>query len=120
MKSSIKVDLTLDGNPIININAYDGWEDLRDKTLNMFLNKIKPNGRLCFIDSSGSKNSDSFGGEFRPYTITPINPYNYELLIKEIELLIKERDERFPALALTNKEKFKNITESEFNDLMNY
>lgn len=124
MKSTIKVDITLSGKPQISINAFNGWEDLRDKTLNMFLSELKPRGRLCFIDSSGSKNSGSSGeGGFSYYAITPIDPENYELLIKEIEILIKERDEGrdFPIGYLEEKkQRIESVDEWGFRKLMNY
>lgn len=130
MKSSIKVDMTLDGKPIINLNVYDGWEDLRDKALNMFVNTLRPHGRLCFIDSSGSKNSGSSGGESPQshyYAITPINPDDYELLVDELNLLIKERDDFLDAESTSSfkysehrKEARAKYTEQEIRERMNY
>lgn len=127
MKSSIKIDVDLNGKAFININAFESWEDLRDKAINMFLNETGRymGGRLCFIDSSGSKQSGSAGSENLPsnFAIHPINPEYYEILQRELELLIKERNERFPSyLSDSQKEKITAILadEFEYNKVMNY
>lgn len=124
MKSTIKVDIGLDGKALINVCAYESWDDLRDKALNMFLMELNPHGRICFIDSSGSKLSGSAGGDnYSTYSIKPISPDNYELLIKEIEILIKERDQSYErpiGYFEERKKEIEAIDEWEFRKAMNY
>lgn len=124
MKSSIKVDTNYKDQAVINIVAFEGWEDLRDKTLSKFLTKVGPRigGRLCFIDSSGSKNSGSTESNdgFSNWTITPIDPEHYELLIKEIEILIKERDSFFGRQEKERESFLEKQKQVDFNDAMNY
>lgn len=139
MKSSIKIDTGRDNQPVINIKAYQNWDDLRDKMLDIFLTDtgFRAGGRLCFIDISGSKNSGSEGGDgSHNFTITPINPDDYELLIEEIKIIIKDRESRFESVKHVNEsgEKFRYVNkimkaveegdwaggEKEFKQKMNY
>lgn len=132
MKSSIKIDVTLTGKPVIQVCAHPTWDDLRDKALNMFLNTLSLNGRLCFIDSSGSKLSGSFGGDgVRNYSIVPIAPEHYELLLEEVKILIQERNERFDnnteqkegstySYGKNNAKILKEMNEFQVREAMNY
>lgn len=139
MKSSIKIDTGKNNQPVINIKAYQNWDDLRDKMLDIFLTDtgFRIGGRLCFIDNSGSKNSGSLGeGDYASFSITPIDPNDYELLIEEIKIIIKERESRFESVQHENEsgkksEYVKKIMkavkeedwtggEKEFKEKMNY
>lgn len=129
MLSSIKVDLNIYNQPVITIHASQSLVDLRDKALRLFLDKLHPRGRLCFIDFNGFKRAGSFGEDsFRDYTITPIPSDHYELLLKEISILIQERDlfykQEVPELDekhfAKKREDAVAISDEKFQELMNY
>lgn len=123
MKSKIKVDLNYRNTPIISIQASQDLDDLRDKTLDRFLIEAGKHigGRLCFIDAFSSKNTCGSlkEGDLVPYTITPINPDDYELLIDEINLLIEERNKNW-SQGLIEEHKNKIVVDYERERKMNY
>lgn len=126
MKSTIRVDFNAKEKPVIKIESSTDVSDLRDKALFLFLTELGAGrgGRLCFIDSSGSKESHSFSAEppkHTSFTITPINTNDYELLLKEIEILIQYRNKTYETSSpKERKEYLSKIDDFEFKQRMNY
>jgi|ERR1700733_1407201 len=127
MKSTIRVDFNAKDKPVIEIKQSTDLSDLRDKALWVFLDNLnaRHGGRLCFIDSDGSKESGSLTAQgittHHHYTITPIPTNDYELLIKELEVLMKYRNDTFEtSTPKERKEYLSKIDEYEFKQRMNY